>query len=79
MDYILKYINVVVLTTTPHIYIGILFILIIALGVRIMKKIDEEILEEDESIYNNKKREKLVEDDELSPEEEGFMMGWEES
>ena len=42
---------------------------------------DEELDIEDEEldIYSRKKREKLVDDDELTPEEEGFMLGWEEA
>ena len=35
--------------------------------------------EDDESIYNQRRREHLLDDDEISPEEEGFMMGWEEA
>ena len=46
-----------------------------------MKKIDFEEKElqdlEGDSIYREQAREMLVEDDEMSPEEEGFMMGWE--
>ena len=38
---------------------------------------DEEIL--DESIYSEENREDLVENDELTPLEEAFMMGWEEA
>ncbi len=32
--------------------------------------------DEDESIYNQRRREYLLDDEEISPEEEGFMMGW---
>ena len=46
-----------------------------------MKEIDFEERElqplEDDSIYSEKSREMLVADDEMSPEEEGFMIGWE--
>jgi len=37
---------------------------------------DEEYIEE-EDVYESKEREKLNEDGELSPEEEGFMAGYE--
>ncbi len=38
---------------------------------------DEEELEE--TIYEEEGREDLVEDDEMTPEEEGFMKGYEEA
>lgn len=43
----------------------------------------EEIFEDDPSlrednVYNKKSRESRVNDDEISPEEEGFMQGYEE-
>jgi|TARA_B100001971_G_C18109956_1_gene493618 hypothetical protein len=34
---------------------------------------------EDETVYDEEGREDLVDDDELSPEEEGFMKGYEEA
>ncbi len=34
---------------------------------------------EGESVYNEKAREKQLEDDELSPEEEAFMKGYDEA
>lgn len=34
---------------------------------------------EDESIYSRKKREDMVDEDELSPEEAGFMQGYEDA
>lgn len=40
---------------------------------------DEEDVEAEESIYDESKREDLVEDDEMTPEEEGFMRGYEEA
>ena len=42
------------------------------------EEIDEEDLNEG-SIYNEEGREDLVADDEMSPEEEGFMRGYEEA
>ena len=35
--------------------------------------------DEEESFYSEKGRENLVENDELTPLEEAFMMGWEEA
>ena len=35
-------------------------------------------VDEFESVYNNEGREELVEDDEISPEEEAFMAGYED-
>jgi len=35
--------------------------------------------EEDQSIYSEKSRDSLLEDDELSPEEEAFMRGYQEA
>lgn len=46
-----------------------------------MKKkflLDEEIVDDD-SIYSEDVRDRLVEDDELSPEEAGFMKGYDEA
>ena len=43
-----------------------------------MEEYEEDYLEE-EDFYSGKKREKLVEDDEITPEEEAFMQGWEEA
>jgi hypothetical protein len=44
---------------------------------------EEETLEEEEfgenSIYDEEGREDLVDDDEMSPEEEGFMKGYEDA
>lgn len=34
---------------------------------------------ETEDIYSEENREELLEDDEISPEEEGFMKGYEEA
>lgn len=34
---------------------------------------------DDEEIYNEEGREASVEDDEISPEEDGFMQGYEEA
>jgi hypothetical protein len=39
--------------------------------------IDENYLEEGD-VYSEENRQQLVEDDEISPEEEAFMEGWEE-
>jgi len=41
------------------------------------KLVDENL--DDESIYSEQVRDQLVEDDELSPLEAGFMQGYEES
>ena len=43
----------------------------------IYKEVDENL--DDESIYSERVRDQLVEDDELSPLEAGFMQGYEES
>lgn len=48
-----------------------------------MKK-DEEFLEEEfredtEDIYSEDSRERLLEEDELRPEEAAFMQGWDEA
>jgi|TARA_B100001964_G_C14161308_1_gene566849 hypothetical protein len=42
---------------------------------------DEEYVEEKEgeSVYDTEGRKDLVEDDEMSPEEEGFMKGYEDA
>ncbi|MFC2134864.1 hypothetical protein ACFLTH_09620 [Bacteroidota bacterium] len=37
---------------------------------------DNEIQDQFESVYNDEGREELVEDDEISPEEEAFMAGY---
>ena len=45
-----------------------------------MKKADfEENFFDEENIYSEETREHLLEDGELSPEEEAFMMGYEEA
>lgn len=46
-----------------------------------MKKIiiDEDDFSEDENIYSEEARELLLEEDELSPEEEAFMRGYDEA
>lgn len=36
-------------------------------------------MEEDQDFYSEEERERQLEDDEISPEEEGFMKGWEEA
>ena len=41
------------------------------------KYMEDEVLEE--NIYSKKAREMLLEDEELSPEEEAFMRGYQES
>lgn len=43
--------------------------------------LDEEfdVIIEDDSIYSKDVRDRLVEDDELSPEEAGFMKGYDEA
>lgn len=41
------------------------------------KYMGDEVLEE--NIYSKKQREMLLEDEELSPEEEAFMRGWEKA
>ena len=43
--------------------------------------LDEELdgIVEDDSIYSKDVRDRLVEDDELSPEEAGFMKGYDEA
>ncbi len=43
--------------------------------------VDKEIVEglDDESIYNEDVRNQLVEDDELSPTEAGFMQGYDDA
>ena len=38
----------------------------------------EEPSMEEENVYKKKSREELVDNDEISPEEEGFMEGYEE-
>tara|TARA_Y100000310_G_C20677877_1_gene814144 strand:+ start:1525 stop:1677 length:153 start_codon:yes stop_codon:yes gene_type:complete len=44
---------------------------------------DEDWLEEEDSIeegiYSSDERESLIEDDEISAEEEAFMRGWDEA
>ncbi len=40
---------------------------------------DNEEIEEKETIYDEEGREEMMDDDELSPEEEGFMKGYEEA
>ena len=35
--------------------------------------------EEKDTIYDDEGREEMIDDDELSPEEEGFMRGYEEA
>jgi len=40
-------------------------------------KSDEE--KEDEGVYNEEGREEMVADDEMSPEEEGFMKGYDDA
>ncbi|MBL7148033.1 MAG: hypothetical protein ISS82_04370 [Nanoarchaeota archaeon] len=42
----------------------------------ILKEFEEEL---EEDIYSEKRREKMLEDDEISGEEEAFMQGYEES
>lgn len=45
-----------------------------------MKELDEdEYFEDDENIYSEDVRELLLEDGELSPEEAGFMQGYDEA
>lgn len=39
----------------------------------------EKEKEEDETVYDEKGREELVEDGEISPEEAGFMQGYDEA
>jgi hypothetical protein len=54
-------------------------------GKKIRSAWDDEVIEEelaegvDESIYSEESREELVENDELTPLEEAFMMGWEDA
>ena len=43
------------------------------------KKISDEDVVEDESVYSEDAREELLEDAEISPEEEAFMRGYEEA
>jgi hypothetical protein len=43
-----------------------------------IKKVEDDWVDEDD-IYSGKTRKLLVEDDELSPEEDGFMEGYEEA
>jgi len=43
------------------------------------KKSVEEEFAEDESVYSEDAREELLEDSEISPEEEAFMRGYEEA
>lgn len=45
------------------------------MGLSIRRIRSEDELEEDEGIYS-KSREELLEDDEISSEEEGFMLGY---
>lgn len=40
---------------------------------------DDEISDEFESVYNDEGRQELVDDDEISPEEEAFMAGYDSS
>ncbi|MEE9525485.1 MAG: hypothetical protein V3V78_02655 [Candidatus Woesearchaeota archaeon] len=40
---------------------------------------EEEYFEEDENIYSEDIREHLLEDGEISPEEQAFMQGYEEA
>ena len=45
-------------------------------------KIDDIEMEDDweeENIYSEKSRTLMLDDDEISPEEEGFMLGYEEA
>jgi len=44
-----------------------------------MKMLWNEDRYNDESVYNESSREELVEDDEMSPEEAGFMQGYVDS
>ena len=37
---------------------------------------DDELSDQFESVYNDEGREELVEDDEISPEEQAFMAGY---
>lgn len=46
-----------------------------AMGLSIRRIRSDDELEEDEGIYS-KSREELLEDDEISSEEEGFMLGY---
>jgi hypothetical protein len=50
-------------------------------GVGSMKKmkIEEEEFLDDENIYSEDSREMLLDEDELSPEEEAFMNGYDEA
>lgn len=41
------------------------------------REVEEPI--EEETIYSEDYRERLLEDDEISPWESGFMQGWEEA
>ena len=50
---------------------------VIALKKRIYR--DEEISEDDNTIYSKEVRENLLDDDELSPMEEAFMSGYEDA
>ena len=40
---------------------------------------DDEFNDSFESVYNDEGRQELVEDDEISPEEEAFMRGYEDA
>ena len=43
------------------------------------KKIKTDIEDDEENIYSEEARESLLEEDELSPEEEAFMKGYEQA
>jgi len=43
------------------------------------EKDKERLGEEEENVYSDEVREDLVESGEISPEEEGFMMGYDEA
>ena len=40
---------------------------------------EDEYLDAEENIYSEKTRDNLLDDDELSPDEEAFMRGYEEA
>lgn len=44
-----------------------------------MGKMTEDFFEDEENVYSEESREHLVEDEEITPEEEGWMMGYEEA
>lgn len=49
------------------------------MGKKFLRDDELDVIIEDDSIYSKDVRDRLVEDDELSPEEAGFMKGYDEA